>query len=368
MKLTVRKSLFIALILFAFLVLASLGLTFLRIDRKTALQGVFVYRDIQPVICEEGGFVSEILVRESGFVQPGDPIMVMVNDDLDMEIRLSENRLNICRIEFEEMLGLKELDLTVMSFDASSQMEGIAAKRERLAYLEGIADTRKGLYDSKLASKEDYERALLDLKEARSELSRLEIDLKQTGSRLAEQDASALLRYALKAEEVEMERQRLAFLRKRQEKLTVTSKAEGRLISENIDRLRNTFQNKGTPIGDVVSFDAINFLGYAEGTDVIRIEEGQEVFFNVELFRRRNLITGKVVRVGSGAPGPAGVSGESFRGFAVEIEVDNRAFFDRGNELYIQAGIPAEAIVITEKDVSLIRMLWERVVRVANVY
>ena len=113
-------------------------------------------------------------------------------------------------------------------------------------------------------------------------------------------------------------------------------------------------------IWDQSVIDDINFRGRAAGSDVIRVAEGQPVYFNVELFRRRNLITGTVTRVGSGVPDSSG--------FTIEIEVDNRAFFDRGRELFLQAGISGEAIVITEKDVSLIRMVWERVVRIADVY
>jgi hypothetical protein len=57
------------------------------------------------------------------------------------------------------------------------------------------------------------------------------------------------------------------------------------------------------------------------------------------------------------AAGEGGVSR-----FPVLIEVDDKRFFDRGHELYIQAGVRGQAVIIVEENLSLASLVWEKVV------
>jgi hypothetical protein len=100
----------------------------------------------------------------------------------------------------------------------------------------------------------------------------------------------------------------------------------------------------------------------APGSDVVRLEPDQEVYFNVELFRRKEFVKGRVAGIGNKV-----VERNPSRGFPVEIEVDDKEFFDRNRKLFIQAGVPGEAIIVTEKNLTLASLLWDRFINYMDI-
>ncbi len=362
MKLTVKRSLSIAFLLFAFLLAATAALALIEIDRRVAIRGAFTYRHSTPVICEESGFVAQILKHEDEDVSAGEAVLVLENRNLEMEIVATENRLVMYEIELEEILSGKEFDSTMNRLDINRIDEELAYKREKLTYYEETLAEKKELYDTNIGSKDEYEAALLDVKTARTDIRNLQIALAKTDKGLEELDTSVLLRYRLKDQEFQNETQKLDHLMSRKQKLTVIAKSGGRLIADKLESLKNTYLGVGTHLADVVSFDDINFVGLAEGTDVVRISPGQEVFFNVELFRRKEFVKGRVARIGNKL-----IVRNPARGFPVEIEVDDKEFFNRKRKLYIQAGVPGEAIIITEKNLTLVSLLWDRFINYMDI-
>jgi hypothetical protein len=49
--------------------------------------------------------------------------------------------------------------------------------------------------------------------------------------------------------------------------------------------------------------------------------------------------------------------------YPVEIEVMNKEFFDRGRKRFIHAGVVGEAIIMTERDIPIIELFWERIIK-----
>ncbi len=139
----------------------------LRVDRDTVTvgavqQGEFndyirVNGQVKPMVTiqispQEGGLVKEILIEEGSTVKAGDPILVLGNDNLDLEILNSEAELaekeNILR---NTMIQMEQQRLSVRQEEMTLSIE---VKRNKRLY-----EQQKALYEDKLIAKEDYLRA-----------------------------------------------------------------------------------------------------------------------------------------------------------------------------------------------------------------
>jgi multidrug resistance efflux pump len=361
MKLTVRRSLGIAALLFVFLLVASVGLILLPVDRRVTIPGVFAYREVHPVVCEVAGFVAEVLVESDAPVEQGSPILRLSNNELESELRRTRTGVEMIDLELRQILRSGGYDASLGELDVSRMNEDLAFRRDRLAYLAEVMRSAQDLAGRNLASRRSYEEAELAYKEELARVSELEIELAKAQRKLLELDTATRLNYEVKKKEHEIELERLSLLQSQRDKLMVRAPAAGRFVARDIDRLRNTRLAPGTQIGEVVSDDLL-FKALAGAVDVVRIREGQNVYFNVELFRRKQIVQGRVVHVG------AQPSNGAATGFPVEIEVPDRRFFDRGRELFLQAGVTGEAVVVTEEGLPLARVLWERVVDAVDPY
>lgn len=147
----------------------------LRVDKdaltiETVLQGEFndyirVGGRVQPMTTiqlspQEGGIVQQILVEEGARVKAGDPILVLSNDALDLQILNSEaelaekeNILRNTRIQMEQ----QKLDVRQNELEYGTQVE-----RLRRAY-----EQQKALYEDKLIAREDYLKAEEDYRLAK---------------------------------------------------------------------------------------------------------------------------------------------------------------------------------------------------------
>ncbi len=139
----------------------------LRVDRETittgtAQQGEFndyirVNGQVKPMVTiqlspQEGGIVKEILIEEGSLVKAGDPILVLGNDNLDLEILNSEAELaekeNILR---NTMISMEQQKLSVRQEEMTLAME---VKRNKRAY-----EQQKALYEDRLIAREEYLKA-----------------------------------------------------------------------------------------------------------------------------------------------------------------------------------------------------------------
>ncbi len=142
----------------------------LRVDRDTITAGavrkgefndyIRVNGQVKPMVTIqlsplEGGIVKEILIEEGSSVKAGDPILVLGNDNLDLEILNSEAELaekeNILR---NTMISMEQQKLSVRQDEMTLAME---VKRNKRAY-----EQQKALYEEKLIAKEEYLKAQED--------------------------------------------------------------------------------------------------------------------------------------------------------------------------------------------------------------
>jgi HlyD family secretion protein len=139
----------------------------LRVDRDsittgTAVRGEFndyirISGRVQPMTTvqlspQEGGIVQAILIEEGSRVRSGDPILVLSNDNLDLQILNSEAEL----AEKENILRNTQIQMEQQKLDIrQNELEyGIQVDRLRRAY-----EQQKALYEDKLIAKEDYLKA-----------------------------------------------------------------------------------------------------------------------------------------------------------------------------------------------------------------
>ena len=147
----------------------------LRVDKdtltvNTAVRGEFndyirISGRVQPMTTiqlspQEGGIVEKILIEEGSTVKAGDPILILANDNLDLQILNSEAEL----AEKENILRNTQIQMEQQKLDVrQNELEyGTNVERLRRAY-----EQQKALYEDKLIAKEDYLKAEEDYRLAR---------------------------------------------------------------------------------------------------------------------------------------------------------------------------------------------------------
>ena len=144
----------------------------LRVDRdsisiSTAARGEFndyirISGRVQPMTTvqlspQEGGIVEAILVEEGSTVRADEPILVLSNDNLDLQILNSEAEL----AEKENILRNTQIQMEQQKLDVrQNELEyGTQVERLRRAY-----EQQKALYADQLIAREDYLKAEEDYK------------------------------------------------------------------------------------------------------------------------------------------------------------------------------------------------------------
>ncbi len=158
----------------------------LRVDKDTltvssAVRGEFndyirVSGRVQPMTTiqlspQEGGMVQTILIEEGSKVRAGDPILILSNDNLDLQILNAEAEL----AEKENILRNTQIQMEQQKLDVrQNELEyGTNVEKLRRAY-----EQQKALYEDKLIAREDYLKAKEDY-----ELSLKKYDLIRERSR-----------------------------------------------------------------------------------------------------------------------------------------------------------------------------------------
>ena len=144
----------------------------LRVDKDTvtisnAVKGEFndyirISGRVQPMTTiqlspQEGGIVEKILIEEGSSVKAGDPILILSNDNLDLQILNSEAEL----AEKENILRNTQIQMEQQKLDVRQNVLEYGTNVDRLkrAY-----EQQKALYEDKLIAKEDYLKAEEDYK------------------------------------------------------------------------------------------------------------------------------------------------------------------------------------------------------------
>ena len=250
----------------------------LRVDRDTLTVSTAQYGEfndyirisgrVQPMTTiqlspQEGGIVQTILIEEGSTVHAGDPILILSNDNLDLQILNSEAELaekeNILRntqIQMEQ----QKLDVRQNELDYGTQVE-----RLRRAY-----EQQKALYEDKLVAKEDYLKAEEDYRLAQQKYELIRQRSKQDSlyrgtqiDRMEESLDNMLLN--------------MQMIRRRKSNLVIKAPIDGELGL--LDVVLGQSIAAGTKIGQINSVGTYKVEAQIDEHYIDRVVEGLEATF-----------------------------------------------------------------------------------------
>ena len=250
----------------------------LRVDRdtltvSTAQFGEFndyirISGRVQPMTTvqlspQEGGIVEQILIEEGSIVRAGEPILVLSNDNLDLQILNSEAEL----AEKENILRNTQIQMEQQKLDVrQNELEyGIQVDRLKRAY-----EQQKALYDDKLIAREDYLKAEEDYKLAQQKYELIRERSKQDSlyrgtqiDRMEESLENMLLN--------------MSMIRKRKGNLIVKAPIDGELGL--LDVVLGQSIASGTKIGQVNSVGTYKVEAQIDEHYIDRVVAGLEATF-----------------------------------------------------------------------------------------
>ncbi|MBO7547015.1 MAG: HlyD family efflux transporter periplasmic adaptor subunit, partial [Bacteroidales bacterium] len=262
----------------------------LRVDRDTitvsdAVKGEFndyirISGRVQPMTTiqlspQEGGIVEQILIEEGSPVKAGDPILVLSNDNLDMQILNAEADLaekeNIQR-NTQISMEQQRLDVRQNVLEYSIQVE-----RLRRAY-----EQQKALYEDKLVAKEEYLKAEEDYR-----LAQQKYDLIRERARQDSLYRSAQVNRM--EESLESMLLNMQMIRRRKSNLVVKAPIDGELGL--LDVVLGQSIASGTRIGQINSVGTYKVEAQIDEHYIDRVTEGLEA-----TFERQNETYSTVIR------------------------------------------------------------------------
>ena len=250
----------------------------LRVDKDTvtiasAVKGEFndyirISGRVQPMTTiqlspQEGGIVQTILIEEGSTVKAGDPILILSNDNLDLQILNSEAEL----AEKENILRNTQIQMEQQKLDVrQNELEyGTNVDRLRRAY-----EQQKALYEDKLIAKEDYLKAEEDYRLAQQKYELIRERSKQDSlyrgtqiDRMEESLDNMLLN--------------MQMIRKRKSNLIVKAPIDGELGL--LDVVLGQSIASGTKIGQINSVGTYKVEAQIDEHYIDRVVEGLQATF-----------------------------------------------------------------------------------------
>lgn len=308
----------------------------LRVD-KTSLTIAEVKQDnfndytrlsgrVQPLVSvqlspQEGGLVQEILVEEGSFVRAGEPILILSNDNLDLQILNAEAELaekeNILR---NTMIQMEQQKLSVRQDQLQLSME---VKRN----LRNFQQQEK-LYKEKLIPKEDYLKAKEDY-----ELS------KEKYSLVKDRAVQDSLYRGVEIHQMQQSlgnmKMNMEMIRGRKDKLTVRAPIDGELGL--LDVTLGQSISEGMKIGQISSIDKYKIESLIDEHYIDRVVPGLEATFERQGLKYQTLLR-KVY--------PEVRDGKFQADFKFEGEEPANIRSGQTYYLDLQLGQPEEAVII----------------------
>ena len=250
----------------------------LRVDKdtvtvNTAVKGEFndyirISGRVQPMTTiqlspQEGGIVEKILIEEGSTVHAGDPILILSNDNLDLQILNSEAEL----AEKENILRNTQIQMEQQKLDVRQNVleYGMQVDRLRRAY-----EQQKALYEDKLIAKEDYLKAEEDYRLARQKYELIRERSKQDSlyrgtqiDRMEESLDNMLLN--------------MQMIRKRKSNLVIKAPIDGELGL--LDVVLGQSIASGTKIGQINSVGTYKVEAQIDEHYIDRVVDGLEATF-----------------------------------------------------------------------------------------
>ena len=186
---------------------------------------------------QEGGVVKEILVEEGSMVKAGEPLLVLSNDNLDLEILNSEAQLaekeNILR---NTMIQMEQQKLSVKQEEMTLEMD---VRRNKRNY-----EQQAALYKDKLIAKEEYLKAEEDYQLTKNKYALVK-------ERAVQDSLYRSVEIAQMQESLDNMRQNMSMIRNRKSNLTIKAPIDGELGL--LDVVLGQSVSSGTKIGQINS-------------------------------------------------------------------------------------------------------------------
>ena len=250
----------------------------LRVDKdaltvSSAVKGEFndyirISGRVQPMTTiqlspQEGGIVEKILIEEGSPVKVGDPILILSNDNLDLQILNSEAEL----AEKENILRNTQIQMEQQKLDVRQNVleYGTNVERLRRAY-----EQQKALYEDKLIAKEDYLKAEEDYKLA---LQKYEL-IRERSKQDSLYRGTQINRMEESLENMQLNMQ---MIRKRKSSLIVKAPIDGELGL--LDVVLGQSILSGTKIGQINSVGTYKVEAQIDEHYIDRVTAGLEATF-----------------------------------------------------------------------------------------
>ena len=250
----------------------------LRVDKdtvtiSTAVKGEFndyirISGRVQPMTTiqlspQEGGIVEQILIEEGSRVKAGDPILLLNNDNLDLQILNSEAEL----AEKENILRNTQIQMEQQKLDVRQNVLEYGTQVDRLkrAY-----EQQKALYEDNLIAKEDYLKAEEDYRLALQKYDLIRERSKQDslyrGTQIDRMEES-----------LENMQLNMQMIRKRKSNLIVRAPIDGELGL--LDVVLGQSIASGTKIGQINSVGTYKVEAQIDEHYIDRVVDGLEATF-----------------------------------------------------------------------------------------
>ena len=250
----------------------------LRVDKdaltvSSAVKGEFndyirISGRVQPMTTiqlspQEGGIVEKILIEEGSPVKVGDPILILSNDNLDLQILNSEAEL----AEKENSLRNTQIQMEQQKLDVRQNVleYGTNVDRLRRAF-----EQQKALYEDKLIAKEDYLKAEEDYKLA---LQKYEL-IRERSKQDSLYRGTQINRMEESLENMQLNMQ---MIRKRKSSLIVKAPIDGELGL--LDVVLGQSILSGTKIGQINSVGTYKVEAQIDEHYIDRVTAGLEATF-----------------------------------------------------------------------------------------
>lgn len=235
---------------------------------------------VQPMVTiqlspQEGGIVRQIITEEGSTVKAGDPILLLSNDNLDLQILNAEAEL----AEKENMLRntMISMEQQKLAHEQNRIRFETDAKRNKRAY-----EQNRQLYEEKLISREDYLKAREDY-----ELAQRNLDLTRKSM-----DQDSLYRSTeveRLQESLDNMRLNMQLIRRRKENLTIKAPIDG--VLGLLDAVLGQSIPAGTRIGQINSVGSYKIEAKIDEHYIDRVIPGLDASFE-----RQNETFGAQVR------------------------------------------------------------------------
>ena len=308
----------------------------LRVDKDTitvssAVKGEFndyirISGRVQPMTTiqlspQEGGIVEQILIEEGSRVKAGDPILLLNNDNLDLQILNSEAEL----AEKENILRNTQIQMEQQKLDVRQNVLEYGTQVDRLkrAY-----EQQKALYEDKLIAKEDYLKAEEDYKLALQKYDLIRERSKQDslyrGTQIDRMEES-----------LENMQLNMQMIRKRKSNLIVRAPIDGELGL--LDVVLGQSIASGTKIGQINSVGTYKVEAQIDEHYIDRVVDGLEA-----TFERQGDTYSTIIR----KVYPEVRDGKFKADFKFDGEQPDNIRSGQTSYLNLQLGQPEEAVII----------------------